>query len=60
MCGTVPIALASVSAAHHNQSSNDHKAPRKNKYRTGYPIALESEGKDLHRTHVDPQISLGL
>lgn len=40
VCGTVPTALASVSAAHHNQSSNDHKAPRKSKYRTGYPITL--------------------
>lgn len=40
VCGTVPIAPASVSAAHHNQSSNDHKAPRKNKYRTGYLITL--------------------
>lgn len=39
-CGTVPIAPASVLTAHRNHSSNDHKAPGNNKYRTGYPIIL--------------------
>lgn len=40
VCGTVPIAPASVLIVHHNQSSNDHKAPSNNKYRTVYPITL--------------------
>lgn len=40
VCGTVPIAPASVLTAHQNHSSNDHKAPGNNKYKTGYPIIL--------------------
>lgn len=33
VCGTVPIALASVLVVPHNQPSNDHKAPSNNKYK---------------------------